>query len=169
MELEGCRASPRESQSGRKKGPSVQLSTGSLWVREGALSRDAGRKVCGLEVGSYPFTSPTFCLPEAAAAADPEESPVGRTLASSVDGESGPKEGSGQLAETFLAREGRSGKSATWVSLGCVWHSQGLPVPGPSSPSASCEELCWGLKPRARKVSWDLGGASCGQDWPELR
>lgn len=125
----------------RKNGPMVQLSTGALWVREGALSRDAGRKVCGLEMGSYHLTSHTSCLPEAAAAADPEESPVGRILASSVDGEGGPKEGSGQLAETFLAREGRSGKSPMCVSLGCVWHSQGLPVPGPSSPSASYEEL----------------------------
>lgn len=55
----------------------------------------AGRSV-DRSGGSYHITSPTSCLPEAAVAADPAESQVGRVLASSVDGESGPGEGSGQ-------------------------------------------------------------------------
>lgn len=55
----------------------------------------AGRSV-DWSRGSYHLTSSTSCLLEAAAAADPEESQLGRILASRVYGESGPGEGSGQ-------------------------------------------------------------------------
>lgn len=91
--------------------------------------------------GSYHLTSPSSCLPEAAAAADPVESQLGRILASSVDGASGPKEGRRQWAvgseqrHVWLERGGQGRAPRVWVldvhgiAKVCWYLAHLLPVP----------------------------------------